>query len=91
MMAGELLQVGRPERLYRDQQDLRVAEMIGSPKINVVSRAHWISLGASLPPGIHGNTTHLAFRPEAVGIAASGMEDSMASSQASRISAPISS
>ena len=72
MMAGELLQVGRPERLYRDPQDLRVAEMIGSPKINVVSRAHWISLGASLPPGIHGNTTHLAFRPEAVGIAASG-------------------
>jgi len=34
-----------PERLYRDPQDLRVAEMIGSPKINVVSRAHWISLG----------------------------------------------
>jgi multiple sugar transport system ATP-binding protein len=23
MMAGELLQVGRPERLYRDPQDLR--------------------------------------------------------------------
>jgi multiple sugar transport system ATP-binding protein len=72
MMAGELLQVGRPERLYRDPQDLRVAEMIGSPKINVVSRDHWISLGASFPPGIHGNTAHLAFRPEVVGIAASG-------------------
>jgi multiple sugar transport system ATP-binding protein len=72
MMAGELLQVSRPEQLYRDPDDLRVAEMIGSPQINVVSCAHWISLGASLPPSVHGNTTHLAFRPEAIGIAASG-------------------
>jgi multiple sugar transport system ATP-binding protein len=71
-MGGELLQVDRPERLYRDPQDLRVAEMIGSPKINVVSCAHWTSLGASLPPSVHANTAHLAFRPEAVGIAASG-------------------
>ncbi|WP_108518773.1 ABC transporter ATP-binding protein [Bradyrhizobium algeriense] len=72
MTAGELLQVGQPEQLYRDPQDLRVAEMIGSPKINVVSCDHWISLAASLPPGVDGNTTHLAFRPEAVGIAAPG-------------------
>ena len=72
MTSGELLQVGQPEQLYRDPQDLRVAEMIGSPKINVVSRAHWISLGASLPAGIHRNTAHLAFRPEAVGIVAPG-------------------
>ena len=72
MMAGELLQVSRPERLYRDPQDLRVAEMIGSPKINVVSCADWTSLGASLPSGVFGNTRHLAFRPEAVGITAGG-------------------
>jgi multiple sugar transport system ATP-binding protein len=72
MMAGELLQVGQPEQLYRDPQNLRVAEMIGSPKINVVSCADWISLGTPLPPGVEGNTAHLAFRPEAVGIAASG-------------------
>ncbi|QHO79172.1 glycerol-3-phosphate ABC transporter ATP-binding protein [Bradyrhizobium sp. CCBAU 051011] len=72
MMDGELLQVDRPERLYRDPEDLRVAEMIGSPKINVVSRAHWTSLGASLPAGVHRNTAYLAFRPEAVGIVASG-------------------
>jgi multiple sugar transport system ATP-binding protein len=72
MMAGELLQVSRPEQLYRDPDNLRVAEMIGSPKINVVSCADWRSLGASLPPGVDGNTTHLAFRPEAVGLAVSG-------------------
>jgi multiple sugar transport system ATP-binding protein len=72
MMDGELLQVDRPERLYRDPEDLRVAEMIGSPKINVVARAHWMSLGASLPAGVHRNTAYLAFRPEAVGIVASG-------------------
>jgi multiple sugar transport system ATP-binding protein len=72
MTSGELLQVGKPEQLYRDPQNLRVAEMIGSPKINVVSCANWISLGGSLPPGMHGNTTHLGFRPEAIRITAPG-------------------
>jgi multiple sugar transport system ATP-binding protein len=72
MMGGELLQVAPPEELYRDPQDLRVAEMIGSPKINVVSRAHWTSVGASPPSGLHRNTMHLAFRPEAAAIAAPG-------------------
>jgi multiple sugar transport system ATP-binding protein len=72
MMDGELLQVGRPERLYRDPEDLRVAEMIGSPKINVVSRAHWTSLGASLPAGVHHDTAYIAFRPEAAALVAAG-------------------
>jgi multiple sugar transport system ATP-binding protein len=72
MMAGELLQVGQPEQLYRDPQDLRVAEMIGSPKINVVSRADWIAQGAPLLTDISDDTTHLAFRPEEVGIVAPG-------------------
>lgn len=64
MMAGELLQVAPPEALYRDPQDLRVAEMIGSPKINVVSCAHWTALGGVLPAGISPSTAQLAFRPE---------------------------
>jgi len=36
MMDGELLQVATPTSLYNDPSDLRVAEFVGSPKINVV-------------------------------------------------------
>jgi multiple sugar transport system ATP-binding protein len=71
MMGGELLQVAPPEQLYRDPQDLRVAEMIGSPKINVVSRKRWTGHGA-MPAGIDEGALHLAFRPEDAGITAPG-------------------
>lgn len=69
MMAGELIQVGAPEELYADPQDLRVAEFIGSPKINVVP-------AAALDPGTRAamaaapGANALAFRPEAVDIRA---------------------
>ena len=36
MMDGELLQVATPEEVYGRPADLRVAEFIGSPKINVL-------------------------------------------------------
>jgi multiple sugar transport system ATP-binding protein len=36
MMGGELLQVDTPEKVYRDPHDLRVAEFIGSPKMNTL-------------------------------------------------------
>ena len=36
MMDGELLQVATPTALYNDPSDLRVAEFVGSPRINVV-------------------------------------------------------
>ena len=35
MIDGELLQIGPPEQLYLDPQDKRVAEFVGSPKINM--------------------------------------------------------
>jgi multiple sugar transport system ATP-binding protein len=69
MTAGELIQVGAPEELYADPQDLRVAEFIGSPKINVVP-------AAALDPGTRAamaaapGANALAFRPEAVDIRA---------------------
>ncbi|OYX73154.1 MAG: glycerol-3-phosphate ABC transporter ATP-binding protein [Rhizobiales bacterium 32-66-11] len=72
MMGGDLLQVAPPEALYRDPQDLRVAEMIGSPKINVVSRAHWVALGGAEPVGLQAETTQLAFRPEDAAITGPG-------------------
>ncbi|MGY3621414.1 multiple sugar transport system ATP-binding protein [Bradyrhizobium sp. USDA 10063] len=65
MMGGELLQVGPPEELYRDPRDLRVAEMIGSPKINVVVRDHWADDRPNLSAALAPQTKHLAFRPEA--------------------------
>ncbi len=34
MMDGDLIQVGAPDDIYRNPADLRVAEFIGSPKIN---------------------------------------------------------
>ncbi|MGI9302788.1 MAG: ABC transporter ATP-binding protein [Gammaproteobacteria bacterium] len=36
MMEGDILQVGAPDEVYLNPQDLRVAEFIGSPKINIL-------------------------------------------------------
>ena len=36
MLAGEILQVDTPDRIYTDPQDLRVATFIGSPRINTL-------------------------------------------------------
>ncbi len=36
MMGGEILQCGAPEIIYEDPDDVRVAEFIGSPKINIL-------------------------------------------------------
>ncbi|MDX2203357.1 MAG: ABC transporter ATP-binding protein, partial [Hyphomicrobiaceae bacterium] len=36
MMDGNVIQIGTPDQVYDDPQDLRVAEFIGSPKINVL-------------------------------------------------------
>ena len=36
MMDGELIQVGTPDEIYNRPDDIRVAEFIGSPKINIL-------------------------------------------------------
>jgi multiple sugar transport system ATP-binding protein len=36
MQAGDILQLGTPEAIYRDPADLRVATFIGSPRINLL-------------------------------------------------------
>ena len=36
MLDGDILQIGAPDEVYQDPQDLRVAEFVGSPKINVM-------------------------------------------------------
>ena len=35
MMDGQILQLGAPNEIYQNPQDLRVAEFVGSPKMNV--------------------------------------------------------
>jgi len=36
MIGGELVQVGKPADIYDDPHDIRVAEFVGSPKINML-------------------------------------------------------
>lgn len=68
MMGGELVQVGAPDELYHDPQDLRVAEFIGSPKINVLPIEALGQEGRGLASAFPG-AAKLAFRPEAAELA----------------------
>ena len=36
MIDGRIVQLGTPDEIYGDPQDIRVAEFVGSPKINVI-------------------------------------------------------
>lgn len=36
LIGGDLVQVGTPNEVYHDPRDIRVAEFIGSPKINIL-------------------------------------------------------
>ncbi|NDW01901.1 ABC transporter ATP-binding protein [Salipiger sp. PrR002] len=73
MMGGEILQCDAPTRIYEDPNDLRVAEFIGSPRINVLpaesdSMGRVSVLGTGLPLALSGGrqTLQLALRPEAL-------------------------
>lgn len=68
MVGGEVLQVGPPEHLYNEPADLRVAELIGSPKINVVERTRCRASGA----WAEADVAHLAFRAETARIVDAG-------------------
>jgi multiple sugar transport system ATP-binding protein len=79
MLAGEILQVDTPERIYTDPADLRVATFIGSPRINTLEaelRPDGMVVVAGAPmglraPGAMGHAT-LALRPEDVRLAPDG-------------------
>ncbi|MDX8450227.1 ABC transporter ATP-binding protein [Mesorhizobium captivum] len=73
MFDGELLQVAPPHQIYADPYDRRVAEFIGSPKINILqakmrdgtladAAGTSFSVGAA---ATHGTTLTLGIRPEA--------------------------
>lgn len=77
MLGGELLQVAPPQEIYSDPNDRRVAEFIGSPRINMLDATvreegqfdvagSVLSLGGGYPTSSH---LVLGIRPEAFFIA----------------------
>jgi len=71
MMDGEILQLGAPDEIYKNPQDRRVAEFIGSPKINlfpgdVDSSGRITAFGAPLKRRVQGgaNKVSVGVRPE---------------------------
>ncbi|QTL02690.1 ABC transporter ATP-binding protein [Aquabacter sp. L1I39] len=79
MMGGEILQTASPDQIYDDPQDLRVAEFIGSPKINTLPgevdpEGRVTVLGAPLHRRVAAGerAVTLAARPEHVAIEREG-------------------
>ncbi|GGF55206.1 sugar ABC transporter ATP-binding protein [Azorhizobium oxalatiphilum] len=78
MMGGELLQFGTPDEIYAEPVDIRVAEFIGSPRINVLEARSDGQGAASAGPIAfslanakpQGEVVRVAFRPEAAELAA---------------------
>ena len=73
MMDGEILQCATPEIIYEDPDDIRVAEFIGSPKINILpveqSGAALYLFGTSLEWHLTEKSSRvmqLGLRPEAL-------------------------
>lgn len=78
MMDGNIVQIGSPDTVYDDPQDLRVAEFIGSPKINVLDEGNiaedrGLALGTYRVPitlaGEIGTAVRIGIRPEALRLA----------------------
>ena len=76
MMDGNLLQVDTPSKVYSDPADIRVAEFIGSPKMNIlpgqVDGTGQVSVGDRTLAGIYsavkGNKIKVGVRPEALSL-----------------------
>lgn len=82
MMDGLILQVGTPEQIYTDPQDIRVAAFIGSPSINTLSATVGprgdvmvaaIRTGLRVGQSVPTNTAVLGIRPENIGLAETGL------------------
>jgi multiple sugar transport system ATP-binding protein len=77
MLEGRLLQVARPQDIYADPADRRVAEFVGSPKINMLKatardRGHIEIAGMTVPLATEqpaGTALTLGIRPEAFQLA----------------------
>jgi multiple sugar transport system ATP-binding protein len=80
MMDGQILQVGAPEEVYTNPQDLRVASFIGSPAINTFAAEAGDdglvrAAGLTIQLGTrHRGPMTLALRPEDIAPGADGIE-----------------
>lgn len=88
MLDGELLQVAPPQQIYADPDDRRVAEFIGSPKINMLEgvvreqglidvAGSTLSAGGHALPGAH---LTVGIRPEEFHLADHGGQDALTGS-----------
>jgi multiple sugar transport system ATP-binding protein len=79
MIGGELIQVGTPSAIYEDPRDIRVAEFIGTPKINAFPGrvrsdgrlemlGHLLHLATPAPEG----ECRICVRPERIELASDG-------------------
>ena len=76
MMDGDLLQLGTPEEVYKNPNDIRVAEFIGSPKMNLLKgtcdekgrvTSAGVKIDTQIDPSNEGDIS-IGFRPEHVEI-----------------------
>lgn len=79
MVDGQIAQVGTPQSLYADPADVRIAEMLGNPAINLLEGeavAEGVRAGGEIwrcPPGVaRGTRVTLGFRPEQPVLGAAG-------------------
>jgi len=85
MMGGEILQLDAPDVVYNDPNDLRVAEFVGSPKINILpahieADGRVSSLGATLDRRVSASSgdARIGIRPEDLTIALGRSADAFA-------------
>jgi multiple sugar transport system ATP-binding protein len=85
MADGEILQVARPQDIYADPCDLRVAEFVGSPKINIIEghihRDGLVDIAGLLLPvdvtSAAGERILIGVRPEALRLVEPGAKDTI--------------
>jgi multiple sugar transport system ATP-binding protein len=80
ILAGELRQIATPDALYRDPDDLAVAQFVGTPRLNVLpatASARGLDLlGLALPlatGAAPGTKLQAGIRPERLTLASSGL------------------
>lgn len=80
ILAGELRQIASPDALYRDPDDLAVAQFVGTPRLNVLpatASARGLDLlGLVLPQptgAAVGTKLQAGIRPERLALAPSGL------------------
>lgn len=85
MMDGKILQLGAPDEIYNNPQDIRVAEFVGAPKINLLpgtlddaghARCGDMVLARGAKNGVVGSVT-IGLRPEHLSVCKRGDAESL--------------